>query len=155
MAKTKPKDNRKEIFTALASVVEVEGKKKFSLNSPGHWQMQVNKLWPGKKYGITVEEYKPTRSREQLAYYWVILKYLADYSGYTSEELHDAIMRRKFGTRTVKIGNLEEEVRKSISDTARFPKGDMVELIQEALDLCVMMEVKVPTPRDLGYLPNK
>lgn len=150
----KPKDNRKKVFTAIAYIVMDRGKKKLQLNSSAHWQMEINKLWPGKKYAITVEEYKPARSKEQLAYYWVLLGYLADYSGHTSEELHDAIMRRKFGTKKIKVGNLEEEVRKSIADTARFPKSDMVELISEALNLCSQLEIRVPTKQELGYLPG-
>ncbi len=152
--KKKPKDNRKAVYTGIAHIVSVEGKKKLALNSPEMWQHQVNKLWEGKKYAVTIEEYKATRSGQQLRYYWAITGLLADHTGYTSEELHDAVMRRKFGTKTVKIADLEEQVRQSISDTARFPKGDMVELITEVLELCVKMEVKVPTMEELGFISN-
>lgn len=147
-------DNRKPLFTALAHI-ELDGeRKKLSLKSPAHWRQQVAGLMPGKKYGLTVEEYKASRSRQQLAYYWVLLGYLAKETGHTPEELHDAIMRQKFGTKHVRVGHIEQDVRQSVSDSARFPTSDMVELIQETLDLCGQLGVHVPSREELGYLPS-
>lgn len=144
---------RKPVFTALAELRNTDGgDKKLALLSPQHWQQQVNKLAEGKKYGITVEEYKASRSHQQLAYYWVILSYLANHTGYESEELHDAIMRQKFGVKTVEIGGIKQTVRKSISNAAKFPKSDMVELIIEALEICTKVGVVVPTKEELGYM---
>lgn len=145
-------DNRKPIFTALGEIAFIEQKKKLRLYSPQHWQVEISKLSVGKKYGITIEEYKTTRSRQQLSYYWVLLGYLSHYSGHTPEELHDAIMRQKFGVKRLKLGHIVQEVRKSISDAARFNKADMVELITEVLNLCIKFNIKVPTKQELGYL---
>ncbi len=151
---TKAKDNRKPVFTALATIQDVEGVKKVVMTSAAHWQQQVRNLSLGKKYGVTVEEYKATRSDEQLKYYWVLLKYIADETGHTSEELHDALMRQKFGVKIVEVGPVRQEVRRSIANTARFPTSDMVELIQETLDLCQTLGIHVPTKTELGYLPS-
>ncbi len=155
---TKPKDNRKSVFTAIG-IVEAVGSgdnKKLRLVSPAHWQHWVNKLIPGKKYAIAVEEYKSTRSEAQLHYHWVLMTYLADFSGgdVTKEEMHDAVMRAKFGTREIRIGSLVQTVRRSISDGARMPKYDAVELITFDLALCEELGIRVPTKEELGYLPS-
>lgn len=142
----------KTIFSAIGTI-EIEGqKKRLRLNSPDHWQHYINQLFEGKKYGISVSEYKASRSKSQLAYYWVILGYLGDYTGYTPEELHDAIMRQKFGVKHVSLGGIEQDVRKSIADSARFPTSDMVELIHEVLQIAHKLGVIIPSKEELGYL---
>lgn len=145
-------DTRKAVFTAIGTVEITGQKKKMRLNSPQHWQAMIQKLTPQKRYGISVEEYKAARSRSQLNYYWVLLGYLGDHTGYVPEELHDALMRAKFGVKTVRIGPIEQTVRKSIANIARFPKSDMVELITQVLEICESLEIKVPTKEELGYL---
>lgn len=145
---------RKVVFTALAHVKIVEGVKKVVMQSPKHWMQQVSRLNVGKQYGVVIEEYKATRSREQLAYYWVLIGYIADHTGHTPEELHDAIVRQKFGTTLVEVAGIKQEVRKSIADSARFPKGEMVELITEVLEICQKLEIRVPTKEELGYISN-
>lgn len=145
---------RKPVFTALAETRIVEGRHRLAMKSPEHFQAQINKLPIGKTYGVAVEEYKSTRSSQQLAYYWVLLSYLADYSGHEKEELHDAIMRQKFGTKKIVMGPIAQEVRRSISDAARFPKGEMVDLITDVLEICKTVGVAVPTREELGYLPG-
>lgn len=46
----------------------------------------------GKRLEIVVKEYKPKRSNEQNRYYHgVIIPILAEYFGYTHDEMHDAI----------------------------------------------------------------
>ena len=148
------KDGRKEAFSVLADVVLVDGKKKVKMKSPDHYEQSVQRLPVGRKIAVTVEEYTPTKSQSQHNYYWALLGYLADYSGHEPAELHDAIMRRKFGTKQIVVGELKETVRKSISNAAKFPKGDMIELIEEVLELCRKLDIHVPTKEELGYLPS-
>lgn len=145
-------NTRKKVFAALATVKTDGGKKKLALLAPEYWQSNVDKLQENKKYGIVVEEYKATRSQAQLAYYWVVLGYLADDTGHSPEELHDAIMRQKFGVKKIEVGGINQTVRKSISNAANFPKSDMVELIMEALDICEKVGVRVPSKQELGYI---
>ena len=149
---SKPKDNRKPVFTVLGSVVFDGGKKRIKFNSPEHYHNEVQRLVVGKTVGITVEEYKASRSAAQLAYHWVLLGYMARHTGHTAEELHDMVMRTKFGTKTVRVGSIEQEVRRSISDAARFPKGYMIELIEFDLQLCAELDIRVPSKEELGYL---
>lgn len=148
------KDNRKIAFSVLGDVVEAEGKKRIQIKSPEHYQQQVSRMPIGKKVALTIEEYTATKSQSQHRYYWALIGYLAEYSGHEPTELHDAIMRRKFGTKQIVVGDLKETVRKSISDAAKFPKGEMIELIEEVLELCRILGIHVPSKEELGYLPS-
>lgn len=147
-------DNRKVAFSVLGDIVESEGRKRIQIKSPDHYQQQVSRLPAGKKVALTIEEYIATKSQAQHNYYWALIGYLAEYSGHEPTELHDAIMRRKFGTKQIVVGDLKETVRRSISNAAKFPKGDMMELIEEVLELCNKLEIVVPSKEELGYLPS-
>lgn len=142
----------KTLFTAVGTIMIEDQKKKLRLNSSQHWEHHINKLFPGKKYGITVSELTTSRSGQQLRLYWTLLGYLAEYSGHIPEELHEAIMRQKFGVKRIHIGDIVQDVRKSIADNARFPTSDMVELIDEVQKLCHKLGVVVPTKQELGYI---
>lgn len=146
------KDNRKIVFSVLGDVVPDGKTHRIKIRSPEHYTQQVSGLPVGKKVAVTIEEYAATKSQAQHNYYWALLGYLAEYSGHEPTELHDAIMRRKFGVKQIVVGDLRETVRRSISNAAKFPKGDMVELIQEVLDLCDKLEIKIPTKEELGYV---
>lgn len=50
----------------------------------------------GKRVYLVVDEEKPQRSTNQNSYYWgIVLKMLADYLGYTVDEIHE-LMKYKF-----------------------------------------------------------
>lgn len=94
------------------------------------------------------------RSDSQLRYHFVLVGYLAEHCGYTVEEMHDALMRIVFGEKQVKIGDQTVMVRKSISEKGDLMKSECVELIERDLSFCEELEIIVPTPQELGYLPN-
>lgn len=144
----------KELFTALGEVGIVQGRKRFCPNSVDYINDNISRLPVGRKLACTFYDKIPSRSQAQLAYHMILMKYLAEYSGTTREEMHDAVMRLKFGTKKVILMGLETHVRKSLSDAARFPKAEMVELIDYDLKLCAWANIKVPTREELGYLPN-
>lgn len=146
--------SKNELFTAHGVIGMVDGKKKFIPKSPAYVRDQMSKLQVGKNASMTLSETKAIRSPAQLAYHWVLMGYIAEYTGNTKEEMHDAIMRIKFGEKEVRIGNYKVRVRKSVSDEARMAKFDMVDLISFDLELCADLEIRVPTAEELGYIPN-
>jgi hypothetical protein len=146
--------NDKKIFSVLGKVVQNDNRRRLEVNSPTHLHSCLNRLPLGKQITVTFSEKVPTRSEGQLAYHWVLMAYIADHCGYKSEDVHDAVMRVKFGTKHIKIGNLEQEVRRSISDSAKMPLADCMELIDYDLELCQQLEIHVPTPAELGYISN-
>lgn len=154
---------RKELFTVLGDICLTEvmtdfGKKvrhAFTPNSQAYLRDNLNKIPVGKKISITFYEDVPARSQQQLAYHMVLMGYIADYNQDSKEAMHDGIMRLKFGTRKIKIGNQEVEVRKSASDKAKMPMHKMQELIDYDLEICKFLNIKVPTAEELGYTSNK
>lgn len=143
----------KDTFTFKIALVN--GIKTLVLNSRAYYQHFLNKHTKAGDVGsMEIKLKKPTRSESQLRYYWVIVGLLAEHTGDEDEELHDALMKLKFGTKKVKLGKDIVEVRKSISNKAKFPKLAMMELIEFTLEKCAEMEVVVPTKEELGYLPS-
>ncbi|MCF7843884.1 hypothetical protein K9M47_03225 [Candidatus Gracilibacteria bacterium] len=133
----------------------VQGIKTLVLSSRAYYQHYLNKHTKDGDIGtIEVKLKKPTRSEQQLRYYFVLIGLLAEHTDYDDEELHDAIMRLKFGTKKLKLGKDIIEVRKSVANNARLPKQEMSELISYTLEKCAEMEVVVPSKFELGYISN-
>lgn len=130
------------------------GTVKFAFTSPGHFMDWCRRQSEGAEFTVTFCQKKRTRSQGQLAYYWVILGYLAEYVGCKDVEMHEIVMRRKFGTKIVVVDGVREVVRRSVSDGARMPKDEMGELIEFALELAERLDVTVPTPQQAGYISN-
>jgi hypothetical protein len=136
-------------------IVKVDGKKTVALTSRQYYQHFLNtKTKEGDTGTMTISLAKPTRSEQQLRYYAVVVGLIADNCGYTWEECHDAIMKLKWGTKKVKIGKDIVEVRKSISNGARFGKSDMIETIEFAMEKAFELDIVVPTKQELGYIDN-
>lgn len=156
MAKESAK--KTELFTILGEFRDVVDPKtgltetRFVPNSTKHFRTMSAKAPKNKLVAATFTQNVASRSRNQVAYHFVLLKYLADHTGYTVDELHDAIMRLVFGTKVVEINGRAVEVRKSLSNMANLPKYEAVELIEYDLELCEQLQVKVPTPEELGYI---
>ncbi len=150
----------KEFFTILGQFKDVPDKefgqrRAFIPDSPRYYRDRCSKMPLNKRFCARFTSKVATRSSQQLAYHWVIVTYISEHTGFTPEEVHDFIMRKKFGTKTIKIGGYETQVRLSISNRAKMPKYDVVELIEEDLNICQELEIAVPTREELGYIPNK
>lgn len=140
-------------FTAIGTVV-FDTRNRIALKSPAYYQQSINRLPVGTEVTVTVSTKKATRSEQQLRYYWVLLGYLSDHTGYEPEELHDYVMRAVFGTKLIVLNGKGVEIRKSISNAAMMPKWDAQRVIEYALELCGELGVHVPTLEELGFLPN-
>jgi len=144
----------KKLFTILGSIILTEGKKKFIPTSVDYFNTLISSLPIGKKLSCTFSDRVPKRSEAQLAYHWVLVGLIADHTGDTREELHDAVMRIKFGTKTISLTGRDVEVRRSISNAGRMTVSDVVELITFDLEVCQSLDIHVPTPEELGYVSN-
>lgn len=135
-------------------IEEREGRRAPKLNSTPLWNHYFSKLPVGTVGTLTVILKKPTRSEQQLRYYFVLVGFIAEYTGHTDDEIHDALMRLKFGVKEVKLGSDIVEVRKSISNSARMTKTECMELIEFALEKCSELNINVPSKESLGYISN-
>lgn len=154
LRKKKSAPTKKELFTVLGQILIVDGKKRFVPYSRHHLDVCIWRLAAEKKVTVTFYETKTMRSKDQLKYHFVLMGYLAQHTGYTREEMHDAIMRIKFGEKSIKLGVHTVKVRKSMSDGGDLSKSDVVELIEYDLELCADMDIRVPSKKELGYLPG-
>lgn len=141
-------------FHALGTVVLDGERKRIQLNSPAYYQTALKRLPVGQKVTISVTTKQATRSQSQLRYYHVIINLLCDHTGYDHDEMHDYVMRAKFGTKTIRLNGQTIEVRRSISNSAKMSMSDMVELIMYAQELCADVGIVIPTPEELGYITN-
>lgn len=136
-------------------IAKIDGKKVVELNSRQFYQHYLEtKTKVGEEGSLSLDFKKPSRTKLQLNYYWVIVGLLADYTGHTDEEMHEALMVLKFGKKTIKVGKDLVQVRKSISDNARFEKMLMAELIEFSLEKASELEIVVPSKESLGYISN-
>lgn len=145
---------RKPLFTVIGTVAEIDGRKRWVPNSKAHYLQQLSDIPDGTRLAAVFEEFKATRSDQQLAYHFVLIGYLARHCGYTKDEMHDAVVRLKFGERQVSIGDRTVAVRRSVSESAKMPKDDMMALIEYDLQLCEDLGVRVPSMEELGYISN-
>lgn len=149
------KASRKELFTVIGKIEIVEGRHRFIPNSTDYLADQLKGLPPKTELSCTFAKHVATRSQSQLAYYWIILDYLAKHIGDIKEELHECIMIELFGTKKRTFNGKDYYIRQSISDKALFPKYRMVDLISYTLNVCNKLGVNVPTPEELGYQSNQ
>lgn len=136
-------------------IVKVDGKKKLELLSRDYYQHFINTKTKENEIGSMFLTFKkPTRSEQQLRYYFVIVGLMANELGYTSEEMHEWLMIMCFGTKKVTVGGVTKEVRKSISDKARMTISECIDLIDFTLEKCAELNIVVPTKESLGYTNN-
>lgn len=144
-----PKDNFQFV------IQERNGKKFIELLSSKFFQHFLNtKTKVGDKGTLIVDMKKITRSESQLNYYFVICGLIGENSGYTKDEVHDALTVLKWGTKEVIINGRKANVRHSISDAAQFPKIMMAEQIKFALENAFDLQIHVPTKQSLGYIDD-
>jgi len=130
---------------------KVNFKKRIQLVSERMYQQFLKGVNVGDKVTISFSFKRPSRTKTQLNYYFVLVGILSDHLGYTKKEMHDWLMRLKWGTKEIKVGNKVETVRESVSDVAEFPLEKMGEQIEFTLEVCKECGLNIPTPAELGY----
>lgn len=71
-----------------------------------------SKRWPDGEYTVTIERRHATRSAAQNAFYWaVVLKLIAEHTGYTADELHEYFKKRFNSKRLSFVDKATGEIR--------------------------------------------
>lgn len=146
---------RKEIFTVLGKCQIVNEKRRFVPYSSAYLNQKMSSLPLDKELELKMSVAVASRSKSQLAYHWVLVGLISDYSGYTEAEIHDWIVRAKFGTKKIKLGELTMEVRRSISDMGNMSNQEATELIDFDQRLCQSLNIHIPSMSELGYLTDE
>lgn len=63
---------------------------KVVFDQPGRWRAAVTRQ-NGKRIEVTFQRLRQARSLKANAYLWVLYDYIADWSGHSKEEIHDAM----------------------------------------------------------------
>lgn len=145
----------KELFSIYGKFLWHENQIVFVPASPAYYRQCTRRQKSGQKTYVTFSDSKAMRTPSQLKYHWVLMGLLSDHTGFTQDEMHDAVMRIKFGEKEVTLAGITTRVRKSISDSGRMSNEQCSELIEFDLKLCAEYEIRVPTREELGYLPEK
>jgi hypothetical protein len=143
-----------EEFAVLATVALVDERKRVQMKSPTYYQSRIDKLPIGTELHITFSKKVLTRSQTQLAYFFVLVNYIADYTGHTVNEMYPILIEEVWEPTEILYRGQMRKVRKSISDVAKMGKLEMGELIEHALATCSELEINVPSAESLGYLPR-
>ena len=143
---------RKELFHVLGKASIIDEKKRFVPYSPAYLNQKIASLPLDKELELKFSVHKASRSRSQLAYYWVLIGLLCEYNGDTEKDMHDFIMRCKFGVRKMTLNGITQEVRRSMSDTGELTVSEVVELIDYTQNLCGELEIHIPSASELGYM---
>jgi hypothetical protein len=123
----------------------VDGKLKMADRERRAMAEHVKTLENGTHLDITVKKHKSQRSNQQLRYYFgVIVKMLADHTGYTKDEMHDEL-KAMFNKVPSKIRAGEWIVK----STSELPT-DKFETYEEEIRRWALITFNLPIP-----LPNE
>lgn len=106
------------------------------------------------KIRATYKEIKGEHSKPQHNYHFALCGLIATHTGYTVDDVHDAMMKQAFGTKKVTLLGKTTEARESLSAAAQLSVGKAVELVNKDLEVCAELGIVVPTKEELGYLPS-
>lgn len=141
------------ILGEIKKVLDPDGiaRKHFVPRSRNHLIAVYDRLPIGKEIGMIPVEEVNLRSRSQLAYHRVLVRYIAHDQGLTEDDVHDAMMKEAFGTRQYTLNGKEYEGRYSMSDTGGLKVLQVIDLITKDLETCNFLGIIVPTKKELGY----
>lgn len=117
----------KKTSQAFAGVIEkVDGKKKLKLNSPIHFQAQVELFDAGTKVTMWLDEHKLKRSDAQNRFYWLYLNLIEQETGNSAEDMHN-LFRGLFLSKGI-TEMFGHKVR-SVDSTTKLNKSEFTEYL--------------------------
>jgi hypothetical protein len=109
----------------------------------------LNGLPKDKRYTITVAEYKKSRTLDQNAYWWkVIATPMAQFCGYTPDEMHEELCGQFFGWKTVEFrGHKREKPRRTTTTPDMLEVAAFTQLIEWGHQMAAEMGIVLPQER--------
>lgn len=103
----------------------------------------------GQDVDVTIEKHRTKRSINQNNYYWgVVVRMIADETGYTLDESHE-IIKGKFLATEVKVGNEIIRYSKSTTGLKTNEFEDLMTQIREWAS--VTLNCFIPEPNEVNY----
>lgn len=124
------------------------GKKKLLFNTPEDEALFFEKNYDKE---VLIEPLKRRRTMSANRYLWVIYDLIAEHTGHTSEDIHEAMKLQYLKKRwiTLKGRNVEVPGSTKLLDTYEFSIY-LERVMAEAADLGIV----IPTKEEAGYLPS-
>ena len=106
----------------------------------------IDALPRNKKWEVTIEPYKKSRSSEANRYYWgVVVRTLSQHCGYTESEMHDELLGSYFGWEKRQVrGHVREFPRRRTTSPDVMDKLDFMGLTQLGQQIAAELGVRLP-----------
>lgn len=127
-------------------------RKHFVPRSRAHFLSVCNRYPEDKEIGMIPVEEVNVRSRGQLAYHRVLIRYIANEQVMSEDDVHDALMKEVFGIREYTFMGKTHQGRYSLSDAGGLRTSQVIDLIEKDLETCAFLGIVVPTKEELGYI---
>lgn len=118
------------------------------LNEPEAFKNYL-KIFDGDEVNVSVKKFKPynQRSNQQNRYYWgVVIKILADETGYTSDEMHSALAYQFLLT----VGT--RKLLPFVKSTAKLSTAEFEEYMTKVRSFAsVELKTYIPTPNEVPF----
>lgn len=102
----------------------------------------------GKRFNLTIEEFKEIRSNSANAYYWaVIVPIVADWAGYANKEEAHTALKMKFLQKRV------EGKPTTLRSTSTMSKEEFAEYLDQCIAFCAESGLVVPEPGEIKIEP--
>jgi len=117
---------------------------KVKLDSPNRYLVQISRL-EGQRIEVVLRKQKVERSNQQNSYYWgVIIEILKNHTGYTKDEMHEAL-KEKFLSAIP-----DEHGLKKIRSTAKLNTTEFEEYLDKVRMLAAQnLNCYIPLPNEV------
>lgn len=124
------------------------GKKKIIFDDPV-LESQFFEKNEGKE--ATIEPYKKRRSLSANRYLWVIYELIAEHTGHSAEEIHEAMKHEHLPRKWVTIKGRDIQIPVSTTELDTF---DFSIYVEKVMAEATCLGIVIPTREEVGYLPK-
>jgi len=101
-----------------------------------------------KMYEVSVQPFKDNRSKAQNRLYWKWIPYLADYCGYTNNQMHRELKARFLGFDEDDVAGVKV---KEIKSSKKLKIKEFSDYLREIEELALGYSVALPHPEDYHF----
>ncbi len=133
---------------------------KLALENKERLKTYLASLPPGKRYKLIIRRWRNNRSDNQNGYYWgVVIKALSDATGFTSDEMHEAMklmfLRRKEEVQISVDGKIKFIVMETADSTANMDTLQFEDYVEGVRRWASQeLGVYIPAPNEEGWEYN-
>lgn len=124
---------------------------KLFIRNRREFDRQIGQMRDGLEFELTLQRRRATRSVQANAYYWgVVLRLLAEFTGYTVDEMHD-ICKAKFLPKRLAIAKGNGEIVDEYvlgGSTRDLDTNDFYEYVEQIRQWAAELDCNIPDPNE-------